>query len=180
MIIPVDKTTNLYDVKIDNYKKLLQDNITATYQKTEDSTVAKINKETKAIASKLKLDNCIERFPTQKAFITLNNHKPNFVKNSKCHLINPTKLEIGMISKKCLNKINKVILKEFAESNICDRLRSSRPSSAYSSAKIDQKDALIKENRCITINELAESLRVSAGSAVKIMDTLRYSKVCAR
>ena len=32
----------------------------------------------------------------------------------------------------------------------------------------------------ITINELAELLGVSAGSAVKIMDTLGYSKVCAR
>ena len=60
------------------------------------------------------------------------------------------------------------------------RPRSSRPSSAHSSGNIDQADALIKENRCITINELAESLRVSAGSAVKIKDTLGYSKVCAR
>ena len=32
----------------------------------------------------------------------------------------------------------------------------------------------------ITINELAESLGVSAGSAVKIMDTLGYSKMCKR
>ena len=43
-----------------------------------------------------------------------------------------------------------------------------------------QADALIKEKRCITINELAESLRVSAGNAVKIMDTLGYSKVRER
>ena len=64
---------------------------------------------------------------------------------------------------------------EPAESNLCDR-----PSSAYSSANIDQADALIKENRCITINEVAESLGVSAGSAVKIMDTLGYSKVYLR
>ena len=41
-------------------------------------------------------------------------------------------------------------------------------------------DALIKENRRITINELADSLGVSAGSAVKTMDTLGYSKVYAR
>ena len=68
--------------------------------------------------------------------------------------------------------------KEPAESDIYDRLRS-RPSSAHSSANIDQADALIKENRHININELAESLGVSAGSAVKIMDTLGYSKVCA-
>ena len=39
---------------------------------------------------------------------------------------------------------------------------------------------MIKENRCITINELTESLGVNAGSTVKIMDTLGYSKVYAR
>ena len=39
---------------------------------------------------------------------------------------------------------------------------------------------MIKKNKRITINELAESLGVSAGSAVKIMDTLEYSKVCSR
>ena len=69
---------------------------------------------------------------------------------------------------------------EPAESNLCNWPRSGRPFAAHSSAKIDQADTLIKENRHITINELAESLGVSAGSAVKIMDTLGYSKVCAR
>ena len=69
---------------------------------------------------------------------------------------------------------------ELAESDLCDRPRSGRPSSAHSSANIDQADALIKENRRITINELTELLGVSARSALKIMDTLGYSKVCAR
>ena len=68
---------------------------------------------------------------------------------------------------------------EPAESNLCDRPRSGRRSSAHSSANIDQADALIKKNRRITINELTESLGVSAGSAVKTMDTtLGYSKMC--
>ena len=69
---------------------------------------------------------------------------------------------------------------EPAKSDLCDMPRSGRSSSAHSSVNIDQADALIKENRCITINELVESLGVSAGSAVKIMGTLGYSKVCAR
>ena len=68
---------------------------------------------------------------------------------------------------------------EPAESDLCHKPRSGRPSSAHSSANIDQADALIKENRRITINELPELLGVSAGSAAKIMDTLGYSKVCA-
>ena len=62
---------------------------------------------------------------------------------------------------------------------ICNRPRSARLSFARSCADIDQADALIKENRLITINELAESVGVSAGSTVKVMDTLGYSKVCA-
>ena len=69
---------------------------------------------------------------------------------------------------------------EPARSDLCDRPGSGRPSSAHSSANIDQADALVKENRRITINELAESLGVSARSAAKFMDTLGYSKVCAR
>ena len=69
---------------------------------------------------------------------------------------------------------------EPAESDFYDRTRSGRPSSTHSSANIDQADAFIKENRRITINELAESLGVRAGSAVKIMGTLGYSKVCAK
>ena len=67
---------------------------------------------------------------------------------------------------------------EPGESDLCDRPRSGRPSFAHSSANIDQADVLIKENRRITINELAESLGISAGSVVKIMDTLWYSSVC--
>ena len=53
--------------------------------------------------------------------------------------------------------------KKPAENNLCNRPRSGRPSSAHSSANIEKADALIKENRRITINELAESLEVSAG-----------------
>ena len=53
---------------------------------------------------------------------------------------------------------------EPAESDLCDRPRSGRPSSAHSSGNIDQADTLIKENRRITINELAESLGVSGGN----------------
>ena len=45
---------------------------------------------------------------------------------------------------------------EPAESDLCDRPRNGRPSSAQSSANIDQADALIKENRRIAINELTE------------------------
>ena len=65
---------------------------------------------------------------------------------------------------------------EPAESNLCDRPSSGRSSSAHGSANIDQADALIEENRRIIINELAESLGLSEGNAVKIRDTLGILK----
>ena len=68
---------------------------------------------------------------------------------------------------------------EPAESNFCNKPRSGSPFSVHSSANIDQADALIKENRRIIINELAESSGVSAKSAVKLMDTLGIQK-CAQ
>ena len=42
----------------------------------------------------------------------------------------------------------------------CDRPTNGRPSCSHSSANIDQANALIKENRHISINEITESLGV--------------------
>ena len=63
--------------------------------------------------------------------------------------------------------------KEPAESDLCDRPKSGRPSSTHSSANIDQADALIKENRYITINEFAESLGVTSLIQLKKMGVYR-------
>ena len=38
----------------------------------------------------------------QNAFITLKDHKENFSNSTNCGLINPSKSEVGHISKKCL------------------------------------------------------------------------------
>ena len=54
----------------------------------------------------------LESFPRREAFITLEDHKPNFPNNPKCRLINPAKSEIGIISKHHVDKINKAICKK--------------------------------------------------------------------
>ena len=40
------------------------------------------------------------------AFITIKDHKENFENNMKCRLFNPTKTEIGRVSKYILDRIN--------------------------------------------------------------------------
>ena len=60
----------------------------------------------KQIASQLDLQMKIDVTATNQAFITLKDHKDDFENNPKCRLINPTKSEIGKISKKILERIN--------------------------------------------------------------------------
>ena len=78
MLIPADKTTNLYEVSVDNYSELLKDNITTAYQKPDISALSKINTEAQSIANELKLDARVESFSKRNAFITLKDHEENF------------------------------------------------------------------------------------------------------
>ena len=98
--------TNLYKVEVNNYKKLLQNSITTKYRKSNGNIRRQINLEAKQLAKNLKLDNCIEQFPEKPAFITLKDHKPNFATNPKYKLINPTKSNLGKVSKHILDRIN--------------------------------------------------------------------------
>ena len=108
--VPVDKSTNLYKVSPMQYKKLLSNSITTSYQKIKDDSILDdIDKEAKKILQNLKLEDRIECFPQRDAFITLNNHKENFHNKSSCCLINPAKLELGKIAKFHIDNINKII-----------------------------------------------------------------------
>ena len=63
LLIPADKTTNLYKMSAKDYNKLLHDNITKSYKKAHDSFETEINREAKAIATSLHVDNMIQKFP---------------------------------------------------------------------------------------------------------------------
>ena len=47
----------------------------------------------------------MECYPDQQAHKTLKDHKENFRNNTKCKLINPSKSQVGRISKNYLNDI---------------------------------------------------------------------------
>ena len=104
--VPADKTTNLYKVPPDEYKKLLNDNITANYKKASTTVKTRIDREAKKIAKRLDLEDRIEQYAEKDAFITLKDHKENFENNPKCRLLNPAKSEIGVISSQLLKRIN--------------------------------------------------------------------------
>ena len=106
MFVPADKTQNYYQVSKDQYEKLLKENITKTYKKASPNTYDEINMDAKRISSDLDLDDRMETMAKREAFITLKDHKDNFANNTTCRLINPTKSEMGRVSKKILDRIN--------------------------------------------------------------------------
>ncbi|XP_068734694.1 leucine-rich repeats and immunoglobulin-like domains protein 1 [Montipora capricornis] len=112
LLIAADKTTNFYKLEPSTYNDLLEKNITKSYKKAQPETTQAIHKENKAIATKLRIDDRVDTTADKEAFITLKDHKPNFANKPTCRLINPTKSEIGKVSKKILDRINSTIAKK--------------------------------------------------------------------
>ena len=97
LIVPSDKTSNFYEISVSEYRKLLINNITKDYEKCNDSTLNEINLEAKNLTKKLKIHERIKKLPLKNAYITVKDHKENFLTHPKCRLINPTKSDVGRI-----------------------------------------------------------------------------------
>ena len=67
--------------------------------------------EAKNIAKKLDLAERVECLAKNLAFITLKDHKEHFQASLPCRLINPSKSELGKVSKVKLEKINQALTK---------------------------------------------------------------------
>ena len=78
LLVFADKTSNIYEMPLEEHNKLLKENITKTYKHAPPKLEASINFEAKHIASKLALSDRIERLAKTPAFITLKDHKENF------------------------------------------------------------------------------------------------------
>lgn len=107
VFIPADKTSNYYQMERQTYRTLLENNITKDYKKTNKHTSTKINREAKLIASELQLDDRIDPIAPRQAYVSLKDHKDNFHNRPQCRLINPTKSELGKVSKIILERINR-------------------------------------------------------------------------
>ena len=108
----VDKSRNIYEVEQGEYKKLLKENITKNYKKSNLTKLHNINKSAKKITEKLPVSDRIEKMQETEAYITIKDHKESFPNKIPCRLINPSKSSVGKISKVILDKINNHIQKE--------------------------------------------------------------------
>ena len=101
-----DKTNNLYETDIKNYSKLLINNVSKTYKKSDPVIFNTINKEAKHIAGGYDIAERVDSFAKSNAFITLKDHEENFQSKPKCRLIYPAKSEIGKVSKFFIENTN--------------------------------------------------------------------------
>ena len=77
-LVNADKSTNIYKMNKNAYKKYLTENITNTYKKPNKNKVNRINSEAKRIAEKQKLDDRIQQLQETEAFISVKDHKEGF------------------------------------------------------------------------------------------------------
>ena len=109
ILTKADKTSNIYKLHPEHYKKLLNSSIQAEYKKTKPDNILKVNKQSAEIAEKMELADRIDQLTKSKAFITIKDHKNRFPNNIDCRLINPSKNNIGQVSKSLLDKFNEKV-----------------------------------------------------------------------
>ena len=114
IFVKADKTNNIYEVEPSLYSKLLDNNIKANYKKVDNNVINDINKGSKKCIEVLNPDltNRVEKITPKNSYITIKDHKQEFPNKIQCRLINPTKTNIGKISKQILEKINNEIIKK--------------------------------------------------------------------
>ena len=99
LVIESDKTYNYYRVSKEEYRKLLLDEVSKDYKKTEGSKITNINQEASQIAGKMDLDDRIMKIKSRDAFCSLKDHKDNFRSSPSIRLINPSCQDIGQASR---------------------------------------------------------------------------------
>ena len=90
----------------EKYDKQVSNSITQDYRKAEDNISYVIATECLNISRKPNIENRLPGTKLNPAFITIKDHEENFTNNTKCRLINPTKPEIGKVTKNIVDKMN--------------------------------------------------------------------------
>jgi hypothetical protein len=104
VLVFADKSKNIYELSSASYEKILTDNVTMNKQ-CDDNIMSNVNSELKEITDKLSISG-VDIMARKNALVTLKDHKENFDTNPKCRLLNPSKRELGKVSKVVLDRIN--------------------------------------------------------------------------
>ena len=87
LLVPADKTNNYYRMDMPTYYKLLESSTTSNYRKIRSEEADRIVIESKEIAKSLDIDDRVKCTARKPPFVTLKDHKDNFINNPTCRLI---------------------------------------------------------------------------------------------
>ena len=105
-LVKADKTSNYYELNKETNQKILLENVTKSYKKAKNDYPKKVNCEAKKYAADFGVADKLEVMTKQQAFFTIKDHKEDFRNNPKYRLLNPTKSDLGRVSKTILQRIN--------------------------------------------------------------------------
>ena len=84
----------------------MRDCLTNNYKIASKNYLDKINSEAALLIKELNIKGKVKKLHEKRAFITVKDHKKSFPNLLECRLINTMKSEIGIVSKRILDKIN--------------------------------------------------------------------------
>ena len=105
LIIQADKTSNNYKLDVPEYQRLIKKDVHKDYKKAAEEDLRRANDKHKEIVTNYDLENRVMKTQARPVRATLKDHKDTFLEDPKIRMINPTKCEIGRISKNILSKI---------------------------------------------------------------------------
>ena len=100
-----DKSNKTYQVSPHEYERVLNDKITESYKLDHSDTITQINRDTAKFAQKVNMIDRVGKLEEKSAYILFKDHKKNFPDKKQTRLINPTKTELGFVSKDVIQKI---------------------------------------------------------------------------
>ena len=111
MIVPADKSHNLYKIPVDFYKKLRLDAVTENYRISSQNKVNKVNKETLDLVRihEPELELRVEVITESEPFLTVKDQKSTFPSQIETRMLNGAKSQLGKITKVKLQAMNSEI-----------------------------------------------------------------------
>ena len=106
ILVKGDKSRNIYKLPVEEYKQKVFDNISLDYNQCDKAKVDDVNSEAAFIANYFDLSDRIDCLSEANAFITIKDHKSSFPSRPEYRLLNPSKSNIGAISKRILDRVN--------------------------------------------------------------------------
>ena len=109
VIVESDKTKNHWKMTKSDYRKHLDENVTAEYQKCPQRIVDNVNREACEIAKKHQLADRMQQPKKTQCRITFKDHKKDHVSRPKFRLINGANTDMGQITKEKLQTVIKSV-----------------------------------------------------------------------